>query len=253
MSKINQMLTHWESGDVHGMKWLAHFGISQQLVHKYSSGAYPYLVRVGKGLYKRANDKKVNWASCLKALQFELKLPILLSSKTALDAQGLAHNLSTHYKTVYLRSYEKGRLPQWFKDEAKEVEVNFKTSSLFSKEVPHGYMNVEGSEVKISSREVAILELIDDASLGTSFEEVKHYMESLTTLQSAKIQFLLETCNSIKVKRVFLFMSDYLSMPYFKKLNIDKVDLGSGKREVFKGGRFDKKYRITVPPEMVKR
>ena len=39
---------------------------------------------------------------------------------------------------------------------------------------------------------------------------------------------------------------------WFEALDLDKVDLGSGKRVIAKGGVYDKKYQITIPAELKK-
>ncbi|MAE58757.1 MAG: hypothetical protein CME69_07750 [Halobacteriovorax sp.] len=41
-------------------------------------------------------------------------------------------------------------------------------------------------------------------------------------------------------------MSEKFNLPYFKKLNLERIDLGRGKRVVVEGGSLDKKYNITV-------
>ena len=93
---------------------------------------------------------------------------------------------------------------------------------------------------------MAIIELIENFDLSNSLETVANYMESLTTLRSYVLQEVLEECQSLKVKRVFLYVSEKLNLPYFKRLDLNKIDLGSGKRVVVKGGSLDKKYQITV-------
>jgi tRNA-binding EMAP/Myf-like protein len=60
---------------------------------------------------------------------------------------------------------------------------------------------------------------------------------------------LLENCNSIKVKRLFLFLAESYQHPWLKKINRAKIDLGQGKRVIVKGGKLDSKYQITVTNE----
>jgi hypothetical protein len=49
------------------------------------------------------------------------------------------------------------------------------------------------------------------------------------------------------VKRLFLHLAEKHDHAWFKQLVLAKVSLGSGKRMLFAGGRFDSKYLITVP------
>jgi hypothetical protein len=37
---------------------------------------------------------------------------------------------------------------------------------------------------------------------------------------------------------------------WFKELNLDKINLGTGKRMIVKNGVLDTKYQITVPREI---
>jgi hypothetical protein len=72
-------------------------------------------------------------------------------------------------------------------------------------------------------------------------------MESLTTLRPGLVQSLLEQCRSVKVKRLFMFLAEHHNHAWVERLDLSKVDFGKGKRMIVKGGRFDAKYRITVP------
>jgi hypothetical protein len=72
-------------------------------------------------------------------------------------------------------------------------------------------------------------------------------MESLLTLRPALVQNLLETCNSVKIKRLFMYMAEKAGLPWVEKLDLGKVDFGKGDRTIVEGGRLDPNYRITVP------
>ena len=63
------------------------------------------------------------------------------------------------------------------------------------------------------------------------------------------VQKLLEQCNSIKIKRIFLYLAEKLELPCFKRLILKKMNLGKGKRVIVKGGKLDTKYNITIPIE----
>jgi len=82
-----------------------------------------------------------------------------------------------------------------------------------------------------------------------SFGEAAKIMEGLTTLRPQLIQDLLEECSSIKVKRLFLFISEKHDHQWVKELKFDRISFGSGKRVIEKNGILDKKYQITVPRE----
>ena len=71
-------------------------------------------------------------------------------------------------------------------------------------------------------------------------------MELLSVLHSNLLQELLENCTNIKVKRIFLYIAEKLNYPWFSRLDIQRIDLGSGKRIIEKGGRLNKKYNIVI-------
>jgi hypothetical protein len=57
---------------------------------------------------------------------------------------------------------------------------------------------------------------------------------------------LLEKCNSVKVKRLFLYFAELSNHSWFKRLDLSKIDLGKGVREVTKGGKYNQKYNIII-------
>jgi hypothetical protein len=77
-------------------------------------------------------------------------------------------------------------------------------------------------------------------------------MEGLNNIRPAMTQRLLETCKSVKVKRLFLFMADKASHDWLSYLNLEKIDLGSGKRSIVKDGVYVPRYQITIPKELDK-
>jgi len=71
-------------------------------------------------------------------------------------------------------------------------------------------------------------------------------MELLTSVKPALIQALLEQCSSVKVKRLFLYMSDRAGHAWRNRLDLSRIDLGSGIREIEKGGKVDRNYNIVI-------
>jgi len=39
-------------------------------------------------------------------------------------------------------------------------------------------------------------------------------------------------------------------LPWYGKINVSEIDLGSGKRTIVKNGKLNKKFKITVPEEL---
>lgn len=146
-------------------------------------------------------------------------------------------------------------MPAWFKAYPWEVTLKFQENSLFG-ESPNEFGVKENGftqfkdavrEVIMSSPERAIMEYLDQLPKQGTYEEALDLMENLTSLRFSLVQALLEKCTSVKVKRLFLHLAEKVNYPWFQKLDPTKIDLGKGKRVIFKGGMLDPKYQITVP------
>ena len=247
--KINLMLTEWIPGDVHSLRWFNERGVPQNTAYEYfKSGT---LEKLGPGIYSRKNEKP-KWFAGVRLLQEELEKKIHISGRTALELQGHGHYAPLGHKPiVFLTSYKNEKIPNWFSKIDFSCEFRFKNSGLFTQNVEYSKHEFEkGLSVLISSRELALLEFINDLDLRYSFETAENYMNGLFGLRADVLQSLLENCRSVKVKRVFLFLAEKLNYDYFKKLELTKFDLGKGKRQVIiENGEFNQKYQITVPKE----
>ncbi len=79
------------------------------------------------------------------------------------------------------------------------------------------------------------------------FDESLLIVENLVSLRPEVVQRLLEMCRSIKVKRLFMYLAEKAEHPWLAQLDLSRVDFGKGKRLIIRNGRYDTKYRITVP------
>jgi hypothetical protein len=82
-----------------------------------------------------------------------------------------------------------------------------------------------------------------------SFEFVSEIFESLTTLKPTLLNQLLAECKSIKVKRVFLYLANHYNFAWVSHIDTKKLNLGVGKMQIVKNGKYDKTYKITVPKD----
>ena len=256
-SKKDQLILNWGDDEVHTSRWFDKYNITNQSVSQFLSKQL--LRRLGGGAYVKGKDK-LNWQAAISTAQNELNLPIHVGGHSALNLLGLNHYLNFKEKPpIYVIARERIRTPIWLKQNDWGVEFQFKTSKLFrnnhrstTKSATNSVVGLEvfknsKFKIKISSRERAIMELIDNLDLSESFDTLEKSFEGLTNIRSDLTQKLLETCNSIKVKRVFLFMATRLELPVIKKLKLNKINLGSGKRVIVKNGQLDKKFSITIP------
>ena len=246
-SKINQLLRAWPHGTVATLPWLESQGVSQQLAFEYEKGAW--LAHVGRGVYIRSGDK-VDWTGGLYAMQSQLKLAVHVGGKTALEMRGLAHFIPTaHGAYVYLFGSPGQRLPAWFIRHKWRHRISYKMPNLFGSQADLGLTaHLVGSfEIRISSPERAVLEMLYLVPEAQDMEESALIMEAQGTLRPKLVQTLLEKCKSIKAKRLFLFLAERSNHAWLKKIDLNRIDLGVGKRSVVSGGYLDAKYQITVP------
>jgi len=248
-TKLNHLLLNWPRDTVFIQAELAKNQISRQLAVTYQKSSW--LKRIGHGAFIRADDK-VDWMGAIYAIQQQLNLPIYPAGKTALQLQGYAHfvPLGSNYP-IWLLGQPGNKLPRWFKAYSWQVIINYNTTKLFSNNENLGLVDYDRGSyaIKISTPERAILEVLYFVPDDQSFSEAQLLMEGLTTLRPNLVQALLESCNSIKVKRLFLFLAENFQHAWLKKISLDKIDLGRGKRMIIKDGKFDSKYQITIPRE----
>lgn len=252
--KLNNLLERLPEGVAVPAHWLADHGYSRQLVYKYVQSNW--LVSLGRGVYSRP-QASVNWQGLLLGMQNFAGLTFHVGSVSALNVQGYAHYLplgsdSTSGGNV-IHLWGQGKVPAWVKVVALSEVLEFHTLKLFDESVSDiGFESVSSGvrdlPLRIASPERAILEVLYDVRDDVhSFSHAFELFEGLTSLKPKQMNELLQHCRSIKVKRLFLYMADQFSYPWIKRLQKDRLDLGSGKRVIVKGGKLDKQYLITVP------
>lgn len=104
----------------------------------------------------------------------------------------------------------------------------------------------ESFQVPTSSQERAILEYLLEVPEAHPVNEAYQIMEMMLNARADVLQHLLEHCNSIKVKRLFLLLAEDLNPPWYEDLNLSKIDLGSGNRVIDTNGTYRSKWLLTV-------
>jgi hypothetical protein len=249
--RLNPLLSNWKKGAIYTASWLKKQGIPASLTKKYRESHW--IVSVGRGAFARSGDS-VDWKGGLWAIQEQLGVHIHVGAKTALEMSGYGHYLSLGQETVTLFGSPNLKLPGWFKEYNFNVRLQYFTTNLFERVPSIGLTHADCGEfsITISSPERAIMEVLYLVPHWQSFSESWLLMEGLTNLRPTKVQQLLENCGSVKVKRLFMYMAEGLHLPWVARLNLERVDFGSGKRVIVKGGKLDTKYQITVPVSDIK-
>jgi hypothetical protein len=270
--KLNQLERLLPEGLLVDAAWLEKQGYSRALRHQYVSAGW--LEQPVRGVYHRQRSIS-SWEQIVISLQALLRYPVSVGGRSALKLQGYAHYLpaSPDIRTIHL--YTEKKLPGWLSklpgnahfishnrsrflspihQDVDALTLDDAGSGTDLTSLPGELLIMPWGQWKwplvISSPERAILELMDELPQNESFHQVDMIMEGLVNLRPRRLQGLLEDARSVKVKRLFFFFADRHQHKWLSHLNREKVSLGSGKRVVFKGGKLDPKYHITVPEEL---
>jgi len=233
-------------------------GFSPHTLDNYlKSGA---LEKVVKGIYMR-RESKLNWQGVVASLANLVDEPVAVGGLTALELQGFAQYLplNTQQKVhLYSSGYCPARLKVIFKQIGVELQWH-KTARLWKKGWPEEIKlnehkwHEDSASMQISTPEQAILEVLMSLPEEISFEHAEQLMQGLTQLSPRKLESLLQSCKSVKVKRLFFWFADRFTYPWCNKLNSNDYDLGSGKRVIAISGKLDGRFNITVPKELYRK
>jgi len=243
--------------------WLIGKGVQRHTVDNWLKSGQ--LVAVGRGVFKRP-ESELTWQGVACSLQ-RMGADLTPGGITALEMQGFAHYLSLGSRTV-VHLFGRSTLPDWVNHILPDVTFERHTRLEFdpTQDDPGFEQTLsraqdmsfggEKCSLNVSSPELAMLELLMDVPRTVSFEHADNLLQGLPNLSPQKLTWLLEYCKNVKVKRLFLWLAEHNQSPWLKKLDLRRFSieggaLGSGKRVIAEGGRLDRKYLITVPPDMV--
>jgi len=248
-TKINLLIQSLPKGSVLLPSWLLAQGYSYELQQCYRKGGW--LKSIGKGAMLKSGDTLV-LAGALSALQNVENLNIHVGGRSALELQGLAHYLQINDYETTLFVNGRTKIPAWFSANDWNVKTKTFRLSLFTDDTL-GMTDFQDRELtmKISNPARAIMECLalspDKFPLAESFE----LMESLSSLRPEKTQELLINCKSVKVKRLFLHFAEKAEHTWFKYLDLNKIELGTGNRTLAESGAMVSKYKLILPKELI--
>lgn len=235
-------------------KWLIKQGFNRSDVGYYlRSGA---LSAIQRGLYVRPGVP-IKWEGLVQSLT-EMSYKVHVGGEQALVEQGFGHFVSmSKVATVHL--YSASLLPKWLENwQGDGLNDGFRIvvhrlawlEGLGDEMYTQRSYGLRDWKIRYAQTELAVLECLHDCHVEADFQQVDRWFESLHSLSPNRLQSLLASCKSIKIKRLFGWFSDRHKHAWAKHLDWDKVDMGKGKRMIVKGGSFDKRRQITVPKSM---
>lgn len=187
-----------------------------------------WLTRLSKGAYLLAGDTPSR-EGILAYLS--RRIPGLhVGGKTALDWQGVRHNLSFSGK-VALWANKPHAMPRWV---GTYMRYSFQTTKIFDDGIPYetGLKPLPSGNphVLVSVPERALLELASDIGKGQSLEEAVNLMASLRNIRPSVLDQFMAHCKRVKVVRLVRDLGKGSDYPWGADLQRHVDRLGEGKR-----------------------
>ena len=246
-TKLKSLFKSIQQGNVITIALLENLNISDDLRMYYLESGW--LEAIGRGAFKKPGDV-IEWYGALNAIQEQIKTKVHVGGITALDLQGFSHYIRLSNEILYLFSPQRTRLPKWFTKYNWNAEVLHKSTSFLPDNIGTKKIEIKQVLVRASTPERAIIECLYFAPNKSDLVECYQVFEGLVNLKPKLVSELLQACTSVKVKRLFLYMAEKANHQWFQFLEIDKLNLGSGRRMVTEKGVYNAKYLISIPKEL---
>jgi len=244
-SKINYLLQKVDPNGLFFSEWMKKEGYSGQLVKRYRDSGW--LDMLSRGVMYRKGTLPTAYAA-LASYNQQLKRTFRVAAHSALELAGFNHYVPMG-KPLLVVASDNAVMPNWMKSDLfdKTFEV-FSTDTFSEPEVSQ--TRVGTVELLVSAPEQAFFECLLLAPKQYSYMDLFYIMEQLTSLRPDKIESLLRTTKSIRIRRMFLYMAEKAGHYWFHMLDVHNIDLGMSKMQLAPGGIYIPKYRITVPKEL---
>ena len=223
-------------------KGLTASGITRAQILRFEKAGL--IKRLNTGAYARFNDEP-DILGAIYTLQNDLKLTAHIGGRTALSLVYGKTQYAAERKTE-LFCYKHEKLPAWFKSLFSDSYTQFMTNFLPASEGLADWENT-GYKIRVSTMERALLEMLYQVPDSVTPQEAVEIMQLATAIKPSAMQKLLENCKSVKTKRLLLCFAELCGHQWFFRLKADKIDLGSGNREIAKGGKLNAKYNLVLP------
>ncbi len=244
-SKINSLLMNIHPGGLLFSEGLKKQGYSDQLMKQYRKSGW--LTSLSKGVMYRSGDS-LSALTALASCQEQTSKQYRVAAHSALELSGYYHFVPMGKPKLMVASNEP-RTPQWAKSDLFDMTIEFFTTSAFGL-IQEQTIKQNNYALQASIPELAFMECLLLAPKRYSYMDLYYIMEQLTALRPAIVQQLLEATNSLTVKRLFLYMAEKANYPWFKAIELDRINLGTSKIQLCKGGVYVSKYKITIPREL---
>ncbi len=255
--KLNRLLRTIPPGMVVDAGWMTEAGYSTSLRSQYVTAGW--LERPARGVYKTPAGV-LTWEAVLASLQHLMHRSLHVGGSSALELHGYGPNLAPGAPPSVV-VYSDEPLPSWLNQLPDMPSFERRAiARLFPIDASHSTDHTTGARRTIAPLDTAArypllaslperawLELLDDVPHRVTFEMADTLGDGLRTLRPALMQQLLESVQSVKVRRLALWFADRHTQPWRERFDRDHIDLGTGNRTLAPKGRLDPTYLITYP------
>ena len=270
-TSLNRLLPQLGPGRLVDTAWLQEQGVSRPSIHAYVRNGW--LERVAPRVYRRpsgATPTTQRWDAAILSAQELRPSTFYVGGESALDLLGRSHYLRLGgHPTIYL--YDPDRTaPTWLMKLPLDAALAVRTRPLFADtllglewrrlELGTGRLGAAVPEpvreepwdhfLRVAGEERAAIEMLDEVPATLGFDHADEIFQGLSNLRPRLVTQLLETCRSVRAKRLFLFYADRHAHAWVKHVDRGHIDLGKGKRQLAPGGRLDARYQITIPASL---
>lgn len=244
-SKLNRILQIRNNGGLLFSDWLRRQDYSDQLLRQYRNAGW--LCSLASGVMYRTGENLSAYAA-IASYNEQCGKRYRIAAHSALELFGFYHYVPMG-KPMLMVAHQDTHTPSWMKSDKFDRTISTFSTDTFG-ELQVEKVQVEGRNLESSSPEQAFMECLLLVPKRYALMDLYYIMEQLTSLRSDKLQKLLEATKNLKVKRLFLYMAEKAGHYWFEELDTNKVELGTSKLQIVKGGVYVPKYKITIPKEL---
>ncbi len=241
MTKLKQFLSQLDNNPIY-LSSCNGAEIDRRLLHSYKQSGW--IDSLGHGAFIKSGVAP-SLSTAVNALQEQAHVPCHVGGFSALNEFHDVHQYLRDDEAWELYSTRAIVFPGWFKKVFSRRYESIRTSFL-----PDGIgiekMKFEGVDIRVSSLERAFLEMLYSKQCSTV--EAYEMLELIPILKPGLLNKLLVCCNSIRVKRLFYYLSSRVNFAWVNQLDWSQVKMGSGVRVIDDDGIFDKASNLIVKP-----
>lgn len=240
MTNLKQIIAKTPLNIVFLSSWLEKQGIKPKSIFDHKK--YGWLEAIGRGAFIKSGTKP-DVLGGVNAIQYQTTYDLHIGGKFVLDNYHNVRQYLRNNQPLELFSGERKDIPKWFSN-TFVGSYKLKKTSFLPTNIGLEEKEIAGIKLKISSPERALLEMLQNVPEQNSSQEAYQIFELMTVMKPELLNKLLQVCQSVKVKRLFMYFASKTSYPWVNKL--DKIDLGSGVRIIDKTGKYDKMYNLII-------